>query len=83
MIAEFTKNGHRYGLTTEKPDPFYMNYRVVFSLYKGGTRSSCAEIHCDDCPFNNLRSSSVCVHDRNYYLSKFGIMQDTHPEYFI
>ena len=83
MIAEFTENGYRYGLTTEKPDPFYRNYRIVFSVYKGGTRSSCAEIDCDDCPFNNPRSSSVCIHDRDHYLSKFGITRESHPELFI
>ncbi len=83
MIAEFTKDGHRYGLTTEKPDSFYKDYRVVFSLYKGGTRSSCAKIHCDYCPFYNPKSSSVCVYDYNHYLPMFGIAQDTHPEYFI
>lgn len=84
MIAEFTKDGHRYGLTTKKPNPFYKGYRIVFSLYKGGTRSFCTNICCDACPFGNPDFSCLwATYDHNYLLPMFGITQESNPEYFI
>lgn len=83
MIAEFTENGHRYGLITENPKSHYNYYRIVFSLYKGGTKSSCSGINCLNCPFFNPRSDYLCIHDKDYYLPKFGITRESHPELFI
>lgn len=83
MIAEFTENGHRYGLTTEEPKAHYGHYRIVFSLYNGGTRSSCIGIDCSTCPFFNPGSGYICAHDTYHYLPKFGITRESHPELFI
>ena len=84
MIAEFTKYGHRYGLIAEKPDSFYKDYRIVFSLYNGGSRSFCTNMCCDMCPFDSPDFSCLwTTYDHNYLLRMFGITQESHPEYFI
>ena len=90
IIAEYTENGHIYGLT-DKPLQFLSAtpYSVVFSTTEA--RSYCSsDLACTTCPFsslviegNNISCQEPITKRPVYYLTLFGITQDTHPEYFI
>ena len=90
IVATYSHNNFIFGLATEALN-FSGNYlnqhHVVFSLT--GDRSFCVpELECSNCPFasryNNDGTCQNPITERDpYYLSLFGITQESHPEYFI
>ena len=83
IIAEFTTPLGRFGLSSERwfPKDSYNEYYVVFSLH-GTTRTRCT-LDCRKCPLENTPYTKPCCTTPEYFLPKFGITLDTHPEYFI
>ena len=87
IIAVFTENDNVFGLTADPVNGnFYHNdFTAVFSLHNNGSRTSCHNLgRCSstECSLNSP-TTLPCYKDLRHYLPKFGITQNTHPEYFI
>ena len=82
IIAELVTPLGKFGLTSSPTITTFCpkSYDVIFSTHC--RRSSCW-LDCRVCPFDDHPATTACHTTPKYFLSKFGITPDTHPEYFI
>ena len=90
IVATYSHDNFIFGLATEDLDfreSYLDQYHVVFSLT--GNRSYCSsKLKCNSCPFapkhdNDVVCQKPITKRDPYYLSLFGISNESHPELFI